>query len=209
MFSVFFICSTLCLFFSIFCSCHSTGTTDPDFDSSKAKVLEHLCPSIIECFSYFAHFRCRCRFLRMSQLLCSVTKEEFLHVHVCMILHMWRPAGRKTRVETLTNDNCVSREIIANFLNRGFLTRTVFKQRHWSAQMWRRLRNVHVLLHVRAHGDCPVSLAMTHMRWLSGQSGHQSTKSLGCEPGPSTGARTRTRAEVNVRPRPLVCKQTG
>ena len=41
--------------------------------------------------------------------------------------------------------------------------------------MWRRLRNVHVLLHVRAYGDCPVSLAMTHMRWVHGQGGHEST----------------------------------
>ena len=40
--------------------------------------------------------------------------------------------------------------------------------------MWRRLRNVHVLLHVRACGDSPVSLAMTHMRWLRGQGGHES-----------------------------------
>ena len=41
--------------------------------------------------------------------------------------------------------------------------------------MWRRLRNLHVLLHVQAYGDCPVSLAMTHMRRLHGQSGHEST----------------------------------
>ena len=41
--------------------------------------------------------------------------------------------------------------------------------------MWRRLRNVHVLLHVQACGDRPVSLAMTHMRWLRGQGGHEST----------------------------------
>ena len=41
--------------------------------------------------------------------------------------------------------------------------------------MWRRLGNVQVLLHVRAYGDSPVSLAMTHMRWLHGQSGHEST----------------------------------
>ena len=49
------------------------------------------------------------------------------------------------------------------------------KQRERSAQMWRHLRNVHVLLHVRAYGDCPVSLAMTHMRWFHGRSGHEST----------------------------------
>ena len=40
--------------------------------------------------------------------------------------------------------------------------------------MWRRLRNVNVLPHVRAYVDCPVSLAMTRMRWLHGQSGHDS-----------------------------------
>ena len=39
------------------------------------------------------------------------------------------------------------------------------------------LENIHVLLHVRANGDGPVSLAMTHMRWLHGQSGHESTDS--------------------------------
>ena len=41
--------------------------------------------------------------------------------------------------------------------------------------MWWRLRNVHVLLHVRAIGDSPVSLAMTHVRWLHGQGGRAST----------------------------------
>ena len=56
----------------------------------------------------------------MSQIPCSVTEEEYLHMHVCMILYMWRPAGRKTRVETLTNDNYVSEKIVANFLNRIF-----------------------------------------------------------------------------------------
>ena len=43
--------------------------------------------------------------------------------------------------------------------------------------MWRRQRNTHVLLHVRAYGDSPVSLAMTHMRWAHGQGGHESTDS--------------------------------
>ena len=51
-----------------------------------------------------------------------VTKEEYLHVHVCMILYMGRPAGRKTRLETLTNNNYVSGENIANVLDRGFRT---------------------------------------------------------------------------------------
>ena len=29
--------------------------------------------------------------------------------------------------------------------------------------MWRRLRNTHVLLHVRANGDSPISLAMAFL----------------------------------------------
>ena len=40
-----------------------------------------------------------------------VTREKHLHVHVCLVLYMWRLAGRKTRVETLTNDNYVSRKL--------------------------------------------------------------------------------------------------
>ena len=51
----------------------------------------------------------------------------------------------------------------------------VFKHRDQSAWMWWRERDTHVLLHVRACGDSPVSLAMTHMRWLHGQRGHEST----------------------------------
>ena len=43
------------------------------------------------------------------------------------------------------------------------------------SERWRCFSNVNVLLHVRAYGDSPVSLAMTHMRWLHGQSGHEST----------------------------------
>ena len=77
--------------------------------------------------------------------------------------------------------------------------------------MWRRLGNVHVLLHVRANGDSPVSLAMTHMRWPHGKSGHESTGYTVCGPLRRWVAslahrkvlETRTRANVNVRPRPL------
>ena len=62
-----------------------------------------------------------------------------------------------------------------HFFGSWFSNPNCVKQRERSAQMWRRLRNVHVLLHVRAYGDCPVSLAMTHMRWFHGRSGHEST----------------------------------
>ena len=46
--------------------------------------------------------------------------------------------------------------------------------------MWRRVRNANVLLHVRAYGDSPVSLAMTHMRWLRGLRGRGSTDYTMC-----------------------------
>ena len=56
-----------------------------------------------------------------------------------------------------------------------FLLRAVSAKGKWCACTWRRLRNDHVLLHVRANEDSPVSLAMTHVRWLHGQSGREST----------------------------------
>ena len=74
-------------------------------------------------------------------------------------------------------------------------------------------RNDHVLLHVRAYGDCPVSLAMTHMRWLHGQCGHLSTEytlawssaSVGCESGPSIRDRNKDAGTSERKtPRPLV-----
>ena len=68
---------------------------------------------------------------------------------------------------TVSQGNC------RHFIGSWFSDLNGVKRRERSAQMWRRLRNVHVL--VRAFGDCSVSLAMTHMRWLHGQSGHEST----------------------------------
>ena len=75
--------------------------------------------------------------------------------------------------------------------------------------MCRRLRNVQVLLHVRAYGDfwrwhtcggrtvkVGVRARTTFYVW--------STVSVGCEPDPPTSARTRTRTKINVRPHPLV-----
>ena len=74
--------------------------------------------------------------------------------------------------------------------------------------MWRRLRYVHVLLHVRAYGGCAVSLAITHMRWVHGQGGHESTgytiSVVPCVGGLQAWLLdTRMWANVNVRPRPL------
>ena len=58
-----------------------------------------------------------------------------------------------------------------------------------------------------AYGDSPVSLATTHMLWLHGKSGQESTEwspMSGCEPGPWTCVQTWTWAKVKARPRPLV-----
>ena len=62
----------------------------------------------------------------------------------------------------------------------------------------------------------PSRTAITHVWWLHGQSGHESTDytqsvvhCVGRWTGSSMCARTRMRAEVHVRPRPLVWKQTG
>ena len=85
-------------------------------------------------------------------------------------------------------------EIIVNFLCRGF--------RRGRCETKEAVR--------QDVGDSPVSLAMTHMLWCKGQDesadAHRvwSKVSVGGEPGPSTCARTRTRAEVIVRHRPLV-----
>ena len=65
-------------------------------------------------------------------------------------------------------------EIIANFWIEVSDV-SGLKWRSWCAATWRRLGKVHILLHVRAKGDSPVHLAMTHMRWSHGQSGQQST----------------------------------
>ena len=46
-----------------------------------------------------------------------MVNATYVHVHACVILGMWRPAGRKTRVDTLRNDNCGSDEAIGNFSN--------------------------------------------------------------------------------------------
>ena len=123
-------------------------------------------------------------------------------MHLCVILCRWCLAERRTRVETLTNDNYVSGEISWSSDLNGV------KPRERSAQMWRRQRNVHVLLHVRSFGDCSVSSCGGHTATVGtrARDTHEvwSSASVGCEPDSSTCARTRKRAEVKARPRPLV-----
>ena len=106
-----------------------------------------------------------------------------------------RPAGRETRVATPTNDKHASGKTIANFFVSCFSDVNGI-QKQGSER-----------LDVEAAKKClaacasqwrqPSPLAMTHMRWLSGQSGHESMgytlsvvpMSVGCKPGPSIGAR--------------------
>ena len=52
--------------------------------------------------------------------LSTVTVQVAPDVHVCVILYMWRPVGRKRRVGTLSKDNFVSGVIIANFIGSSF-----------------------------------------------------------------------------------------
>ena len=63
--------------------------------------------------------------------------------------------------------------------------------------------------HVRACGDSPDDTHAVVMgpKWAREHGLHSAVRSqvsVGCKSGPSIGARRRARAEVNVRPRPLV-----
>ena len=63
-----------------------------------------------------------------------------------------RPAGRKTRVVTLTNDNCISGETIANFCVVVFRSERCETKEAVRLDVEAPKRNVHVLLYVRANG---------------------------------------------------------
>ena len=66
------------------------------------------------------------------------------------------PGGAEnTRWNTVNRHLCL-RMNYCQFFGSWFSDLNGVKQRE-SAKMWRRLRNTHVLLHVRANGDCPVS----------------------------------------------------
>ena len=67
-----------------------------------------------------------------------------------------RPAGRKHTRCNNTDDNCVSRKIVAILFSRWFPDVNCVKRMDRSSQLWRCFGNVYVLLHVREDGDCPV-----------------------------------------------------
>ena len=93
---------------------------------------------------------------------------------VCDSVHVAPGGAENTHWNTHKRHLCLwanYRQFLGSWISYG----NSINQMKRRAEMWRRLRNVHVLLHVRANGDSPVSLAMTHMRWLHGQSGHEST----------------------------------
>ena len=57
---------------------------------------------------------------------------------------------------------------VKTITNLLIAVRGVNVRRYWT---WRRLRNTHVVLRVRANGDSPAPLAMTHMRVGTGPKG--------------------------------------
>ena len=85
-----------------------------------------------------------------------MVNATYVHVHACVILGMWRPAGRKTRVDTLRNDNCGSGEAIGNFSNEASDVNG-FQQESGALACGGAQETSHVLLHVRANRDSPVS----------------------------------------------------
>ena len=89
--------------------------------------------------------------------------------------------------------------------------------RKWCAETWRRLRNVHILLHVRSQRRQPspfghdTHAVVSRPTWAPERGLHTQCGLL-CRWVDSLAHRhvlaTRTRAKVNVRPRPLV-EMTG
>ena len=129
-----------------------------------------------------------------------------------------RPAGRKTRVVTETNGSCVSEGNYCHIFGSWFSDvnglQTVGSERP----------DVEVLQKNQCPAACasqwsqPSLSAMTHMLWLRGQSGHAGTEDTRSVVFPLVSVAaslahrlvlvTRTRANVNVRLRPLV-QRTG
>ena len=136
-----------------------------------------------------------------------------MHVHVCVILGRERPARRNTRVATLAHDSYVTGETLVIFFSFA----------------WRRQRLPTmgaVRFHVEALKKHPMSCSMcepTDTAQSLGDDAHVAVKrpksasehglhtkcvcvffTVGSESSPLIGVQTRTRANMNVRPRHLV-----
>ena len=99
-----------------------------------------------------------------------------LHWPIAMMPNMCllsrsRPAGRKTRAESKTTMTPVSKGKLSPIC----LFQACAVRASKSAWTWRRPRYDSVLLHVRAHGDSPVSSATTHVWWQQGQRRREGT----------------------------------
>ena len=123
---------------------------------------------------------------------------------------------KKTRVETRTENSHLREEIVAIFLDRGFGDVNGLTQIETERPDVEAPEKYPSLAACASPWRLPSRTAMTHVRWLHGQSGHESTDytqsvvhCVGRWTGSSMCARTRMRGEVHVRPRPLVWKQTG
>ena len=96
-----------------------------------------------------------------------------LHATMLSSQSRQRPAGRKTHSSAHRGRQC----LLVNYVHFFRIQTSALNSPIngiQCAKMWRCQRNDHILLHVRANGDRTVS-RRRHMRWLRGQSGHEST----------------------------------
>ena len=84
----------------------------------------------------------------------------------------WRGVRRVSKQKSLRS--AFVEEFFANISNPGFSCE-LSKQKVKAPRCGDAMEMPDIVQHVRACGDCPVFLAMRHMRWLSGQRGHEST----------------------------------
>ena len=79
--------------------------------------------------------------------------QKYVHVHMCVILGKWRLVERKTRFAILAHDNNVTGATIADFSNEAHGA----DEGSGALACGGAQETPHVLLHVRADGDSPVS----------------------------------------------------
>ena len=91
--------------------------------------------------------------------------REWLPMCMCA----WRPAVRKTRVGTLTKDNYVSEKL------SPILGIVVFRCERYSGIQFQHRIGAPWYGGASLWRECPISLAMTHVRWLRGRSGLKGT----------------------------------
>ena len=85
-------------------SCHCTGTMNPSSDTSENHGFRQLLSRNHRLLSYCAHFRCRCRFLRVSQLPCSFLLR--LGLNVMEMAQIWSHRKQQSLLKSKTLPPC-------------------------------------------------------------------------------------------------------